>query len=71
MMKNKMAKTAISLTALLPALAVAHPGHDHGHWMAGVEHMLFGLTFVVAAVAGVKLVSAYKKSKTVQQEEQD
>lgn len=40
-------------TALLlgPALAFAHPGHDHAGLMAGVAHPLFGLDHLLAMLA--------------------
>ena len=36
---------------LSPALAVAHPGHDHAGIMSGIAHPIFGLDHLLAMVA--------------------
>jgi urease accessory protein len=40
-----------ALVALTPALAQAHPGHDHGDFATGVLHPLNGLDHLLAMVA--------------------
>lgn len=59
-------KWGIGLLALLPTLAMAHPGHDHAHsgFMAGFIHPFTGLDHLVMALAfGVLLWSAAKQWK--------
>jgi urease accessory protein len=36
---------------LSPALAIAHPGHDHAGIMSGIAHPIFGLDHLLAMVA--------------------
>ena len=51
-------------TALLlsPALAFAHPGHDHAGLMSGIAHPIFGLDHLLAMVA-VGLWAAQQSGK--------
>ncbi|SFT55144.1 HupE/UreJ family protein [Pseudomonas marincola] len=45
-------KPVIALALLCsPALALAHPGHDHAGLMAGMAHPLFGLDHLLAMLA--------------------
>lgn len=46
-------KTVLTGAALLatPALALAHPGHDHAGVMAGLAHPVFGLDHLLAMLA--------------------
>lgn len=45
-------KPLIALALLLsPALAFAHPGHDHAGLMAGLAHPVFGLDHLLAMLA--------------------
>jgi len=46
-------RTFILASALLlsPALAFAHPGHDHAGVMSGIAHPIFGLDHLLAMVA--------------------
>ena len=63
---NFIKKWGIGLLALLPALAMAHPGHDHEHsgFIAGFIHPFTGLDHLVMALAfGVLLWSAAKQWK--------
>lgn len=63
---NFMKKWSVALLSLLPALAMAHPGHDHVHsgFMAGFIHPFTGLDHLVMALAfGVLLWSAAKQWK--------
>lgn len=63
---NFIKKWGIGLLALLPALAMAHPGHDHVYsgFMAGFIHPFTGLDHLVMALAfGVLLWSAAKQWK--------
>lgn len=49
---NLNRKILIATTLLLsPALAFAHPGHDHAGVMSGLAHPLFGLDHLLAMVA--------------------
>jgi urease accessory protein len=60
-----MKKWSVALS-LLPALAMAHPGHDHAHsgFMAGFIHPFTGLDHLVMALGfGVLLWSAAKQWK--------
>lgn len=61
-----MKKWSVALLAFLPALAMAHPGHDHAHsgFMAGFIHPFTGLDHLVMALGfGVLLWSAAKQWK--------
>ncbi|QXA06248.1 HupE/UreJ family protein [Acinetobacter pittii] len=62
---NFIKKWSIGLLALLPALAMAHPGHDHVHsgFMAGFIHPFTGLDHLVMALAFGVLLSAAKQWK--------
>ncbi|NUG51159.1 HupE/UreJ family protein [Acinetobacter lactucae] len=63
---NFIKKWSIGLVVLLPALAMAHTGHDHEHsgFMAGFIHPFTGLDHLVMALAfGVLLWSAAKQWK--------
>lgn len=63
---NVMKKWGIALLAMLPAFAMAHPGHDHEYsgFMAGFIHPFTGLDHLVMALAlGVLLWSAAKQWK--------
>lgn len=42
---------AASALLLSPALAIAHPGHDHAGVMSGIAHPIFGLDHLLAMVA--------------------
>jgi hypothetical protein len=55
-MKKLIAATAALLA--LPQLALAHPGHDHGHWLANPIHWL-----TLAAIASVFAVAVILKKK--------
>lgn len=48
-----MNRKLLFATALLlsPALAVAHPGHDHAGIMSGLAHPVFGLDHLLAMLA--------------------
>ncbi|WP_312380808.1 HupE/UreJ family protein [Stutzerimonas balearica] len=49
---NLNRKILIATTLLLsPALAFAHPGHDHAGLMSGLAHPLFGLDHLLAMLA--------------------
>ncbi|MBK3749820.1 HupE/UreJ family protein [Stutzerimonas balearica] len=49
---NLNRKILIASTLLLsPALAFAHPGHDHAGVMSGLAHPLFGLDHLLAMLA--------------------
>lgn len=49
---NLNRKSLIATTLLLsPALAFAHPGHDHAGVMSGLAHPLFGLDHLLAMLA--------------------
>ncbi|AJE16833.1 HupE/UreJ family protein [Stutzerimonas balearica] len=49
---NMNRKILIATTLLLsPALAFAHPGHDHAGVMSGLAHPLFGLDHLLAMLA--------------------
>ena len=61
-----MKKWSVVLLSLLPALAMAHPGHDHAHsgFMAGFIHPFTGLDHLVMALGfGILLWSAAKQWK--------
>ncbi|MFW1920977.1 HupE/UreJ family protein [Acinetobacter geminorum] len=61
-----MKKWSVALLSLLPALAMAHPGHDHAHsgFMAGFIHPFTGLDHLVMALGfGVLLWSVTKQWK--------
>ncbi|AUM27187.1 HupE/UreJ family protein [Acinetobacter pittii] len=61
-----MKKWSVALLSLLPALAMAHPGHDHAHsgFMTGFIHPFTGLDHLVMALGfGVLLWSAAKQWK--------
>ena len=61
-----MKKWSVVLLSLLPALAMAHPGHDHAHsgFMAGFIHPFTGLDHLVMALGfGVLLWSVAKQWK--------
>ncbi len=38
---------------LLSSNAMAHPGHDHGHWSSSATHALLALAFIGVAAVGV------------------
>ncbi len=64
-MKN-LQKIALCSLSLLPALAFAHPGHDHTHvgFEAGFIHPFTGLDHMMMALAlGVLMYSAAKQWK--------
>lgn len=42
---------AASALLLSPALALAHPGHDHAGVMSGIAHPIFGLDHLLAMLA--------------------
>lgn len=53
---KKLQKIIVAIVALLPSLAVAHPGHGHGnplspeHYLGNPEHSIpVALTLAVAA----------------------
>ncbi|HCJ29971.1 MAG TPA: protein hupE [Pseudomonas sp.] len=49
---NMNRKLLFASTLLLsPALAFAHPGHDHAGLMSGIAHPIFGLDHLLAMVA--------------------
>ena len=59
-------KWGIGLLSMLPALAMAHPGHDHTHsgFVAGFIHPFTGLDHLVMALGfGILLWSAAKQWK--------
>lgn len=61
-----MKKWSVALLSFLPALAMAHLGHDHAHsgFMAGFIHPFTGLDHLVMALGfGVLLWSAAKQWK--------
>ncbi|QXB47479.1 HupE/UreJ family protein [Acinetobacter seifertii] len=63
---NFIKKWGIGLLSMLPALAMAHPGHDHAHsgFMAGFIHPFTGLDHLVMALGfGILLWSAAKQWK--------
>ncbi|GLP97870.1 hypothetical protein [Paraferrimonas sedimenticola] len=54
------------IASLLPSLAVAHEGHDHGHWSSGLIHLIT-LAAVVAVVAVAVFLIKRNKAKTCEQ----
>ncbi|HDI5461795.1 TPA: HupE/UreJ family protein, partial [Acinetobacter baumannii] len=63
---NFIKKWSVGLLSMLPALAMAHPGHDHVHsgFMAGFIHPFTGLDHLIMALGfGVLLWSAAKQWK--------
>lgn len=58
---------ALAATALLPGLALAHPGHDHAQassFMSGFTHPLTGTDHLLAMLAvGLWLALAFKARK--------
>lgn len=49
---NLYSKTfAASVLVLSPALALAHPGHDHAGVLSGIAHPVFGLDHLLAMLA--------------------
>jgi len=49
----KLNRKLVVASALLlsPALAIAHPGHDHAGVMSGIAHPVFGLDHLLAMLA--------------------
>ncbi|WP_406736872.1 HupE/UreJ family protein [Thioclava sp. GXIMD4215] len=47
----KHLKKTIAAAALLPSVAMAHPGHEAGTVLAGMEHPLSGADHILAMVA--------------------
>lgn len=63
---NFIKKWSVGLLSMLPALAMAHPGHDHAHsgFVAGFIHPFTGLDHLIMALGfGVLLWSAAKQWK--------
>ncbi|MFI7960230.1 HupE/UreJ family protein, partial [Acinetobacter baumannii] len=63
---NFIKKWSVGLLSMLPALAMAHPGHDHVHsgFIAGFIHPFTGLDHLIMALGfGVLLWSAAKQWK--------
>ncbi len=52
-------KLAIILVLLLSMPALAHPGHDHSHWMSEFLHVMFYLSS--AGTAGVIAYTVLKR----------
>ncbi|MGE6993333.1 HupE/UreJ family protein [Pseudomonas sp. NPDC047961] len=50
-MKLKRKLVVASALLLSPALAIAHPGHDHAGVMSGIAHPVFGLDHLLAMLA--------------------
>ncbi len=51
------------LCIVAPALAVAHPGHDHAHWSSFIVHAALGLPVLIAIIYAFVV---YTKSKARQ-----
>ncbi|MBB6520931.1 hypothetical protein [Pseudoteredinibacter isoporae] len=61
-----MKKLTLGLMASsLSGMALAHPGHDHGHWAAEPIHLLTALA--IASVIGTA-VYVYRKQKAEKQD---
>lgn len=57
----KMIKTFAYITMLVAtstSTALAHTGHDHGHWSSSLVHTLFYLS--LAAVSAACVFAGYK-----------
>ncbi|CAH0990732.1 hypothetical protein SIN8267_00827 [Sinobacterium norvegicum] len=54
---NKLIAATAALFSL-PQLALAHPGHDHSHWLSNPIHWL-----TVAAIGSVVVVAIILKKK--------
>ncbi len=44
----------VAVLALVSSSAIAHPGHDHGHWLSDPIHVA-----TVIAIAAIALVGGY------------
>lgn len=44
---------AVALSALFPFVALAHPGHDHGHWASPALHALLVGALLAAGIAAL------------------
>ena len=53
-----------SALLLSPALAMAHPGHDHAGVMSGIAHPIFGLDHLLAMLA-VGLWAAHRPTASM------
>lgn len=57
-----MRNLAIYLLLLFPVSALAHPGHDHGHWFSSAFHVI-----VIVAIAGLIAVAvSFFRKRAVQ-----
>ena len=56
--------TIMSLAAMLPTYALAHPGHDHSADSANLIHLLWAAPVLVAAVVAYKLLKSTMAKKT-------
>jgi len=53
-MRQSLLTTAAIATASVSTSALAHPGHDHGHWSSPALHAVFFLAVaVLTAGAGI------------------
>lgn len=59
-MKKALAISSL-LPLLLPAVAQAHPGHDHGHWMSEPIHALTVLAIVAVGITAYGIGRSVKK----------
>ncbi|WP_036533733.1 hypothetical protein [Oceanobacter kriegii] len=63
-MKNAL----LAGSALLPSLALAHPGHDHGHWMSGSVHAITAVAIVAVLATGAWFVRSRLASRKSNEE---
>ncbi len=58
--------TLATLTGLFSTFALAHPGHDHAHWLSDPIHLLSVLAIVAVITTGA---TVYKKKQAQQKKE--
>ena len=65
-MKNFLSPLILAAT---PSLALAHPGHDHGHWLAEPIHAL-SVIAVLAVIGAVTYRLRKSEKNTARQNKQ-
>ncbi|MGB0663430.1 MAG: hypothetical protein ACPGMR_06550 [Pontibacterium sp.] len=65
--KHTLLGLVAMLSSLVAPFALAHPGHDHGHWTAEPLHVLFyaaiGVAAITATFAAVKMTKRNRLDK--------
>lgn len=56
--------TFAAAAAWLPTVALAHPGHDHAHWLSAPAHALL-LLGIIAIGAGIGWILLRQRRRAV------